>query len=322
VLPTGGGLAYGDFTLDPGSRAYLLQHLPELKDPLARGAAWTTLWEEMLDRRIRPADFLSLALRALPREEVEQNVQLVLRCVDETFRRFLPDAARSELAPRLEQTIRSGLQHAPSSSLKATYFSAFRSLATTPDGVAFLEQVWRRREKIPGLILAEQDEATMALELAVRPVPSAAAILEEQLARFSNPDRKARFAFVMPALSGEQKVRDAFFAGLSDQNTRRHEPWVLEGLYYLNHPLRARQSEQYLRPALELLREIQRTGDIFFPTRWMDAALKGHNTPSAANIVHTFLAEQKDYPVRLRRIILQTGDSLFRAVDILGRPGN
>ena len=52
ILPTGGGLGYGDFTLDDSTRSYLLQHLPEFKDPLTRGAAWVTLWEEMLDRRI------------------------------------------------------------------------------------------------------------------------------------------------------------------------------------------------------------------------------------------------------------------------------
>src|SRR5262249_24968090 len=57
VLPTGGGLAYGDFALDDGTRAYLLHHLPELNDPLTRGAAWVTLWEEMLDRRVDPLDF-------------------------------------------------------------------------------------------------------------------------------------------------------------------------------------------------------------------------------------------------------------------------
>src|SRR6185369_15023956 len=51
VLPTGGGIAYGDFTLDDASRAYLLRHLPELKDPVSRGAAWVTLWEELLGKR-------------------------------------------------------------------------------------------------------------------------------------------------------------------------------------------------------------------------------------------------------------------------------
>jgi len=59
--------------------------------------------------------------------------------------------------------------------------------------------------------------------------------------------------------------------------------------------------------------EIQRTGDIFFPTRWMNATLSGHNTRSAADLVRTFLNEHKDYPIRLRRIILQASDELFRA---------
>ena len=49
----------------------------------------------------------------------------------------------------------------------------------------------------------------MALDLAVRSVPSAAAILEEQRGRFMNPDRKARFEFVMPALSDRLETRGA-----------------------------------------------------------------------------------------------------------------
>jgi len=313
VLPTGGGLAYGDFTLDDATRKYLLQHLPELKDPVTRGAAWVTLWEELLDRRVQPSDFLDLALRALPHEDTEQNVQLVLGYVDDAFWRFIPGAARQSLGPRLEQTLRSGLGHASSSSLKSTYFSAFRSVVTTFDGIALLERVWRRSEKIPGLTLAEPDEATMALELAVRSVPAAPGILEEQRARFMNPDRKARFEFVMPALSERQDTRDAWFASLADVKNRRREPWVLEGLRYLHHPLRASQSEKYIRPALNLLSEIQRTGDIFFPANWMNATLGGHNTRAAADVVHRFLAEHEDYPIRLRRVILQAADDMFRA---------
>ena len=48
-------------------------------------------------------------------------------------------------------------------------------------------------------------------------------------------------------------------------NNRRREPWVLEGLGNLHHPLRAEASAKYVQPSLELLREIQQTGDIFFP---------------------------------------------------------
>jgi aminopeptidase N len=153
----------------------------------------------------------------------------------------------------------------------------------------------------------------MALELAVRAVPDAAAILDEQRGRFMNPDRKARFEFVMPALSERPDVRDAWFQKLSDVKNRRREPWVIEGLRYLHHPLRAAESEKYIKSSLDLLHDIQQTGDIFFPKNWMDATLGGHHTASAAKLVRDFLSSQEDYPIRLRRIILQSADELFRA---------
>jgi aminopeptidase N len=223
---------------------------------------------------------------------------------------------------RIERTLRAGLARASTTSLKSTYFTAFRTVVTTPDGVAWLERVWKRTEKVPGLTLAEPDEAAIALELAVRSVPNAEAILEEQRGRFQNPDRKARFEFVMPALAAEPATRDAFFKSLADAKNRRREPWVTEGLSYLNHPLRAAAAVQYIRPSLDLLEEIKRTGDIFFPKNWMDALLSGHNSPAASEVVRAFLndhpADQSPaYPIRLRRVVLQSADNLFRAADIV-----
>jgi aminopeptidase N len=319
VLPTGGGLAYGNFTLDDRSRTYLLEHLPELKDALTRGAAWITLWEEVLDRRIEPSKFLELALRSLPSEDTEQNIELILGYTADVFWSFLSEVERQTMAPRLDKILVDGLRRAATSSLKATYFNAFRSTVTTSEGISLLERIWRRQEKIPGLTLAEPDEAAMALELAVRSVPASLSILDEQRGRFKNPDRKARFEFVMPALSDRPETRDAWFESLKDVKNRRREPWVLEGLRYLHHPLRAQSSEKHIRPALDLLVEIQRTGDIFFPTRWMNATLGGHSSPSAAKPVRDFLAAQKDYPLRLRRIILQASDTLFRAARVSRR---
>jgi aminopeptidase N len=120
----------------------------------------------------------------------------------------------------------------------------------------------------------------------------------------------------MPALSGDAAVRDLFFESLRDADNRRREPWVIEGLRYMNHPLRADASRKHLEAALGLLDELRRTGDIFFPKNWMDAVLSGHNTPAAAATVREFLAARADYPVRLRRIILQSADPLFRAAAI------
>ena len=131
--------------------------------------------------------------------------------------------------------------------------------------------------------------------------------------RIQNPDRKARFAFVRPSLSADPAVRDAFFETLKDAANRRREPWVLEAVGYLHHPLRAASAEKYIPPSLTLLRDIQRTGDIFFPKRWMDATLSGHSTGHVAGVVQQFLANvPPTYPPRLKNIILQSADELFR----------
>jgi aminopeptidase N len=89
---------------------------------------------------------------------------------------------------------------------------------------------------------------------------------------------------------------------------------VLDGLRYLHHPLRSTQSERFIEPSLEMLLQIQRTGDIFFPKRWMDATLGSYRSVSAAATVRAFLERlPQTYPERLRRIVLSSADDLFRA---------
>jgi len=144
-------------------------------------------------------------------------------------------------------------------------------------------------------------------------VPDWKAILDAQLARTQNPDRKARFAFVMPALSADPVVREQAFARFQSVENRRREPWVLESVAYLNHPLRQVDAARFVRPALALLAEIRRTGDIFFPTRWMESTLGGHRSPEVAATVRRFLAENPGYPERLRWTVLSAADELFRA---------
>ena len=66
-----------------------------------------------------------------------------------------------------------------------------------------------------------------------------------------------------------------------------------------------------------MLEEIQATGDIFFPKRWLDATLGGHSSPEVAETVREFLARRPDYPARLRGKILQSADGLFRAAEVI-----
>jgi aminopeptidase N len=313
VLPAAGGLGYGLFVLDDASRQYLLGQIEEIPDALTRGSAWVTLWENMLEGHVAAPEFVRAALRALPEESDEQNAQRLLAYTVRAFWRLLSPDERAAAGRSLESTLRAGIQRAATQSQKGAWFNAFRDSVQSSDGVGWLTRLWRRDEHIPGLTFAETDEIAMALELAVRGVPEWESILRLQHDRIQNPDRKQQFAFVMPALSADPAVREAAFERFRAVEHRQRETWVLQSLHYLNHPLREEHARRFILPALELLREIQQTGDIFFPTRWMEATLWGHRSPEAVNIVQMFLAGNPDYPQRLRWTVFSTADELVRA---------
>ena len=72
-----------------------------------------------------------------------------------------------------------------------------------------------------------------------------------------------------------------------------------------------------MQASLDLLWDIQKTGDIFFPKRWLDATLGGHSSKEVADTVRDFLKNlPPNYPERLRNITLQSADELYRAADI------
>ncbi len=314
VLPNGAGWAYGGFVLDADSRTYLAAHVAEIPDVLTRGAAWVTLWDALLDRSVPATRFVDTALAAVAVEPDEQSRARILGYLGNAWWRFLAPADRASRVAAAEATLRAGLDRGTTPGQKSAWFGALRRIAATPATLTWLTGVWEKTETILGLPLAETDYSALAMELAVRDVPRAATILDQQLARIDNPDRHARFQFIMPALSGDAAVRERWFLSLKDVANRRREPWVLDGLEYLHHPLRASQSAKYVRPSLDLLWEIQKTGDIFFPKRWMDQTLGGYSSADTAGEVRRFLATAPpNYPARLRNVILSSADELFRA---------
>ncbi len=317
VLPNGSGVEYGLFLLDTASLAYLADSLPALESGLARGAAWVTLWDQVLEQRLAPARFLDLALTALPRERDDLALARVLGYLSSAWWGLLPDSVRAGRAVEVEGVLWQGVTSDRPRTARSAFLAAWRGMALTPAAVARMERLWRGTETLPGIPLAEADYTALATALAVREVEGWRDILDEQERRIANPDRKARFRFVRPSLDADPSVRLAFFESLKDPANREREPWVLSGLENLHHPLRAGSALPTVRPALDMLEEIQRTGDIFFPGRWLDATLAHHTETEAADEVRRYLEERPELPPRLRAKVLQSADGLWRSAAIL-----
>ena len=314
IVPNARGLGYGLFLLDEATVETLLRDLPKVSTPLVRAAAWLDLWEMMLEGAVSPVRMLDLATRMVAGERDDLVLEQVLGDLTSLYWRFVPSAVREREAGALEDLLWTRMIDAPQGPQKAALFNAWRRIAVTPAAVRRMADVWAGELEVEGLPLSDRDRSTLALNLAVREAPGWAEILDRQEEAIENPDRKSRFRFIRPAASPDPAARDSFFASLAEPESRSREEWVVAALDYLHHPLRAERSVRYIRPGLDLLREVHRTGDIFFPTRWLAGTLGGHSSPEAAAIVREFIVEHPDYPPRLMGKLLQEADPLFRSV--------
>lgn len=305
------GVSYGRFMLDSASRRALLDVVHELPEAVHRAVAWQALQEELIAGALEPERLLEATLRGIDVEREELVASQVLGLLRFTYWSFLDDSVRQRVAPDIERRLWAALDRAPSPGRKGAFFSTLVSTTLTPAGIARLEEIWRTRRPPPGLPLSEQQYTGLAEALALRGVPNAEQILDEQASRITNVDRRARLAFVRPALNADPAVRAQFFETLKQVENRRQESWVLDAVGHMNHPLRAAESLLLLRPSLDLVLEIQLTGDIFFPLRWMNAVLDGHRSMAAADTVRRFLEEHPDYPPRLRGKLLQASHLLL-----------
>jgi aminopeptidase N len=311
------GSAYGYFELDSGSKAFLMENINALESPHERGIAWLSLWENMLNENLDKIQLFELQLNSL---EFETDPLLIGRILSQTsniYWQFFNQTDRDKWGIKTEHKLWNILNETEDIGLKKNYFNSYKNIALSEMALQNLYEIWKGTKKVKNLSLSDNDQTSLAYMLALKLSSKSREIINEQMDRINNLDRKAQIKFVAPALSAVDSERDAFFQSLRNPVNREHERWVVTSLNYLNHPLRADYSIKYLNESLELLQEIQLTGDIFFPALWLDAILGGYQSEEAAQIVHQFLKNHPDYPEHLKLKILQSSDFLFRSQQIV-----
>lgn len=297
LLPNYDGKGYGYFEL-PDGEAWL-GRIGEVKDETARGSLLITLYENLLNGRIEPALFSQAMIRYLPGERNELLFAQALGYLNGCYLLFGGEET--------EKGVWSLYGKENDRQRKLLLMRAFAGVADTPEGTERLYNLWSDPKR-----LTERDAIRISYELAVRMPGRAEKIATEQLRRLKNGDTRREYLFVAPAVSPDVAVRDSVFRALLVPENRRVEPWAATALGLLNHRLRQEQALKYIRPGLEAVREVQRTGDIFFPKAWAGALLGGHTSAAARDSVEEFFADHPDYPVMLGNKIRQTADHLRR----------
>ena len=322
VLFNSSGQGYGIFPIEQkyGEFAGDIRNLTQvtnLNDPVMRAAAYINLYENLLSGRVNPDLLLHFAATQAAKETEELNVKLLTSYFSDVYWKFILPERRKEIAPAYEKMFWEGMQQQKQPNAKKLLFKAYQDIALTPEAISRLYKVWETQQAPEGVKLTEDDYTSLALALALREYPEGNTVLAAQLKRIKNPDRRKRLEFMLPALSASEQERDAFFEALKNEPNREKEAWVAYALGFLHHPLRSHTSEKYLKQSLDLLEEIQLTGDIFFPTNWLNATFGSYQTPTAAKVVREFLQQHPNYNPKLKAKILQASDNLFRAEKLL-----
>lgn len=305
ILPNTDGRGYGRFILPRESARWLLGHWSEIQDGTARFATLMNLQENYLAGLISARDWSRSILAGLEKE----TDQLTASSLSGFLGRTMDDLNGTD-REAVEQRLWTLAHTHPEQPIRTILLRSLPSGLTTAALCDSLYAIWETQSEP---LYSENNYTSLAWELAIRFPDRAGHILATQRARLTDPDRLRRFDYISRAVSPDETARDTLFQSLMRAENRRIEPWTSSVLSYFNHPLRESSSVRYIRPGLDILEEVQRTGDIFFPRNWAGALLGSHRSPEAWQEVRKFLQDNPDYPVLLRNKILQAAYSLFRA---------
>lgn len=308
IIYNSNGFGYGTFPVDEA----LIDNLASIDNEVARGSSYLNLFENTLSKRVEVADALTVLIAGLTEEQNELILQNITSNVNELFWSYLSLNDQGKYQSEIEKVLLQRLLEDDEANIKKTLFNLFQGIAYSDSGKSLLYQIWSNELKIKNLNLNEDDFTRLAMQLALYQHKQAIEILDLAKNTLTNPDKIKRFKFLLPALSNDLNERATFFESFQERKNREKENWVLTASYYIHHPLRQKTSIEQLRMSLDLLSEIQETGDIFFPKAWLDNTIGMYASRDAFDVLETFNTENENLNNQLKMKLLQASDNLYR----------
>ncbi len=298
VIPNADGMAYGYFAMDSVLLRYSIDCLSG-GDELVRGAVLINLNEALWRGDIDSKKFITFLTEYIGSESNPLLYSLAVGYLKTAHTRYA-DAPDMTLENALSRIVHTD----PVVARKVIALRALAEVMDTNESIAYVRSIWNGESCIDGFKLSDIDAMRIAWQLAVRLPDEADNIIAQQRCRLTSDNLKREFDFVSPAVSPRLTERDALFSRLLTPEGRSVEPWAENALSLLNHRYRRDENMRYVWRGLEAVEDVKRTGDIFFPKRWVSMLLSGHRPDEARSIVERFLASRPYYPEMLKRKIL------------------
>ncbi|MFT4736402.1 MAG: aminopeptidase N [Cyclobacteriaceae bacterium] len=308
ILYNSNGYGYGVFPMNEDA----VGQISSIEDEVSRAHAYLNSYENTLNGALANTFAFENLQKGITTESNELILRLIASQATDLYWNALTKQQQEIYQPALEKSIYARLKQSESKNIKKTLFNTYRSIAHAETGVSNLYRIWKQEETIDNLILNKDDYTSLAQLLALYDHPKAVTILATAKSALTNPDKIERFEFLAPALDADPEIRAAYFDSFREAENREKENWVQTANSFIHHPLRQADGIKNVALSLELLEEIQTTGDIFFPLGWLNSTIGRYTSNDAYLMVENYLAAHPALDSNLERKLLQATDNLHR----------
>ncbi len=308
IVPNSDMMAYGFFALDSLNMRYSVDSLSVFSDAIIKNSILTNLHENLLNNYISPKAYSQALLNYIP---TEKNQLLYSKAMSNLYYCFTKcDLARKD-ATKIERFYWNIAKNDENPVYRKDALGKLISGAKNNSTKAKLLNIYKGKDDLK--VVDEDMRISLSLMLSIYFPELSEEIISETRKTIKNKFKLEEFEFVSQAVVGDTVSKNGFFRELLKEENRQIEPWASRALSLLNNSNRQQDAIIYIRPALDILPEIQKTGDIFFPQSWVSALLGGHSSKEARDIVQKYIDDNKNViqPMLMGKVKQKSYD-LFR----------
>jgi aminopeptidase N len=207
--------AYGLFLLDAKSRAAVTEQIadnsPAMRDLFRRTLLWGSLWDSVRQVELDPADYVRLALTALPGERDESLAASLLARTQTAVHHYVSAQTQPELLARAATLAAEQIGSNPDHDLRIVWFRSLAGFAAQPAGLAALKDLLQEKRSIPGVELRQQDRWSLVTALIAYGDPEADTLFAAEQKRDPSGDG-LKFAWVAQAARPNPRTKQEYFA--------------------------------------------------------------------------------------------------------------
>ena len=318
VLLNDEDLAYAKIRLDDRSLVTVIEHLGGIADPLARSLVWGAVWDQTRDAEASPVDYIDLVLRNIGSETESTTVRTTLGQLQLAANSYVAPQTRDAVRVKVADSLWTLAQAAESGSDNQLQFvTAFATAAATATQWETVRALREGRTTLPGLEIDTDLSWQLLISLAAGGAADIAAI-DAALAA-DNTAKGGELAAQAKASIPDAAAKRTAWNSLIESDDQPNTIVRSTALGF-QHPATVAHLGAFIEPYFDMLLPVweSRTYQIaqylivgLYPAPLANLALR--------DATRTWLAEHRDAPPALRRLVDENLAGVERALSVQDR---